>query len=206
MKFSKTHAAAVFTLFLVMLGCCRTHADMLTTLFDADVRQSGNMFDIEVLNPNGLQISAFDLNLVPGNWDVNLYTLNGSYVGNENSPDAWTLHDSINGLISSGTNNPTFWDFEDLMLDAGNQAFYVEVTNGFAMAYSMGTAEGGLVAGNDDLLIFEGTGNVFNFGNQFRPRIWNGTIYYQAIPEPGSFTIIAGMSVCLLLARRRRHR
>ncbi len=180
--------------------CC--HAEMVTTLFAANNGQSGNMFDINISAPNGVTIHAFDLNLDAGAWDINLYTLDGTHVGNENDPTAWTLHDSISGLNSNGFDNPTNWDFADLELDVGPQAFYVEVTNGTALNYTNGTGVGNLVVDDGVIQIFEGTGNAQNFGFVFQPRIWNGTIIYS-VPESSAIHLLFAAASTVLLRRRR---
>lgn len=196
---------AMFLVFLATsLASGQVAADMITTLFAANNRQAGNMFNINVLAPNGINIESFDLNLLPGTFDVNLYTLDASYVGNENNPAAWTLHDSITGLTSAGTNNPTNWDFTDLTIGAGIQAFYVQVSSP-TLAYTNGTAEGSIVSDNGIVQIFEGTGNAGSFGTVFRPRVWNGTIHYTVvIPEPQGVGALIGLILCLCGTRRRR--
>ena len=140
---------------VLLIGCMLTllsagsakqvRADMLTTLFAENNGQAVNMFDFNVLAAQGIIVSAFDLNLQVGTWDINLYTLDGLYAGNQTNSAAWTLHASITGLVSNGLDVPTNWDFADLSLNAGDQAFYVEVTNGFGMVYTNGTAEGAII-------------------------------------------------------------
>lgn len=179
-------------------------SDILTTQFNANNGQSGNMFNIDVLAGDGIVVEAFDLNLDAGSWDLELYVITGGiYNGNETNASAWTLVDSVSGLTGAGFDNATFWDFNDLNLAAGNNAFYVSVTNGTAMNYTNGTSEGALLTGDANLQIFQGTGNVYPFGTQFRPRIWNGSIHYSTVPEP-STVFVLGLCCVLTLSHRRR--
>jgi len=180
-------------------------ASIITTTFANNNGQSGNMFDINVLAASGINVNALDLNLDAGNWNLQIYTLVGSHVGSESSPGDWTLHDSITGLAGAGAGNATFWDVDDLFVDSGINAFYITVTNGTAMNYTNGTAVGDLIVDDGNLQILQGTGNANNFGVQFRPRIWNGSIHYTvAVPEPGLAKVLAG--VMALIACRRQTR
>ena len=43
---------------------------------------------------------------------------------------------------------------------------------------------------------------LFGSGSVFRPRVWNGTIYYRVIPAPASLALL-GLGG-LVAARRRR--
>lgn len=182
------------------------HAEMITTTFAANNGQAGNMFDVDILAPNGITMEEIELNLFAGSWNVNIYTRDGSYAGNETNPGAWTLHDSITGLNSLGANGPTSWDILDLNLTTGPQAFYVQVTNGAALRYTNGTSEGAVFVADANIQIREGTGNAGNFGFQFRPRVWNGTIVYSVnppVPEPTA-ALLAFLGVVLTAVRRRR--
>ncbi len=73
------------------------------------------------------------MNLDPGNWNLNFFTIDSTYLGNETNSGAWTFRDSITGLTSAGTNNPTSWDITDFYLPGGGEGFYIFVTNGTAM-------------------------------------------------------------------------
>ncbi len=192
-------------LFVVICNVVNLSGDVISTPFNSNNGQAGNMFDLNVLNANGIMVEAFELNLDPGTWDLQLYTINSSYVGNETTPGNWTLVDSIAGLLSAGTNNPTFWDFNDVSLNSGTNAFYVTVTNGTAMNYTNGTSEGSVLVADANVQILQGTGNAFPFGQQYRPRNWNGSIQYSAnIPEPVNLGLILMMASTFALIQRRR--
>lgn len=188
----------------LVLAAVPCRADMLNTLFNANNGQAGNMFDTNVLASGGIRIEALELNLDPGDWDAELWTLNGTYAGNETNPAVWTLRDSFSGLTSAGFDNPTAWDIVDFNLAAGAEAFYVRVSNGSGMNYTNGSSEGALFVEDANLQIFQGTGNAGFFGNQFRPRIWNGSIMYTVIPEPSALALLATGCIAMLLRRSSR--
>ena len=183
-----------------------SQGDILTTTFASNNGQAGNMFDINVLSPTGINVEELALNLDVGTWNVQLFTLNASYAGNETNSGVWTLRESLNGLTSTAANAPTLWNVNDFFLDQGTEAFYIRVANGTAMNYTNGTVEGSLVAGDANLQIFQGTGNAGFFGQQFRPRIWNGSITYSvAIPEAKPQLLLLATFCCLGVYRRREH-
>jgi hypothetical protein len=197
----------VTCLWLALAPWATCQADILTTLFASNNGQAGNMFDINVLAPDGILVEAVELNLDPGNWNLNFFTIDSTYLGNETNSGAWTFRDSITGLTSAGTNNPTSWDITDFYLPGGGEGFYIFVTNGTAMNYTNGTSEGALVASDANLQIFQGTGNAGAFGGQFRPRIWNGSITYAVVPEPASLAMVTVSGVLFFaLGRRCRRR
>ena len=187
------------------------HGDLITTFFNANNGQAGNMFDLNVLAPSGIEISQLELNLDAGSWDIELYTRSGTHVGSENTPGDWTLRQSSTGVTSIAPNLATPWDITDFKLDSGLSAFYINVTNGSALNYTNGTGVGNLVASNASVEIFEGTGNAANFGATFSPRVWNGSIEFEpiaaptsSVPEPGAIIVIAGMCVAVTNVRRKR--
>ncbi|MEM7453380.1 MAG: PEP-CTERM sorting domain-containing protein [Planctomycetota bacterium] len=194
--------------FAFLLSMCMTSmsaADSLTTTFAGGNGQSGNMFDVVVLNVMGVQVEQLDLNLDPGTWDLELWYMDGSpYAGNETNAAAWTLVDTIAGVVSSGGGVGTAWDHADFALSGGaTSSIYVTVTNGTAINYTNGTLEGSVLAADSNIQILEGTGNVYQFGTQFRPRNWNGTLTYSVIPEPAALSVL-GLAGLGLVARRRK--
>ena len=186
-------------------------ADIISTLFASNNGQAGNMFDLNVLSPLGIEISQLDLNLDPGSWDIELYTRAGTHVGNENDPSAWTLLQTTSGVTSVAPDLPTPWDVDDFTLANGLNSIYINVTNGTPLNYTNGTGVGNLVASNASVEIFEGTGNAANFGTVFSPRIFNGNIVFEpitlsttAIPEPGSLFAFALLGIAATNIRLRR--
>jgi hypothetical protein len=182
---------------LLLGGVGQAKAGFLTTTYAGGNAQSGNMFDVTVAG-NNLTVTGFDLNLASGTWTIQVYEKSGSWVGFSNNAAAWTLVDSITGVVSSGEGSPTFVDVADFGLQANSaSALYITTTSqGGIMQYTNGTGVGNVAASNADLLIREGAGIEYAFGTTYTPRIWNGTIYYEqstqptAVPEPSGLALL----------------
>ncbi|HUN06756.1 MAG TPA: putative Ig domain-containing protein, partial [Aggregatilineales bacterium] len=172
-----------------------TGGNSVTTLFAHDNRQfHGNMFDVTVTNP--LQITGFDMSVGWGQTTVSVYYRNGSYVGNETNPAAWTLLGSVR-VTGQGPNNRTPIAISTPVLPPGVYGFYAAVTPIFDVmsAVDLHYSAGTLTVGTADLSISagNGVGGIFgdpaacvyrNYPNNpciFNDRIWNGTIYYTPV-------------------------
>lgn len=196
------HGLALLSLFIALPAAS---ADVLTTTYASNGGQFGNMFDVNVLSSNGIAVEQFGLNLDVGTWDLEIYSLNSPYGGNETNPGAWTLRDAVFGLVSTAANAPTIWDFADFELTGGSiSAIYVTVTNGPGINYTNGSLEGAVFASDSNIEILEGTGNSYPFGFAFRPRVWNGDFHYRvtAIPEPSAMCGLMFLCVALVLRKR----
>jgi|HubBroStandDraft_6_1064221.scaffolds.fasta_scaffold146824_2 hypothetical protein len=170
-------------------------AESLTTMFNYNNDQSGNMFDVKTFG-NSLTATSFDLNLNNGTWDIQVYMKSGTWVGFDNQPGAWTLVDSIANVGSNGPNTPTLLNIASLELPANSTTgLYITTTapDTDAMLYTNGSAVGAVAASNSDLEILQGAGESYPFAETFIPRIWNGTINYNvaaSTPEPASITLL----------------
>jgi len=196
----KLFIAATTTLGLIMLVDVNpAQAASLTTTFSSNNGYAGNMFDVTTFGKE-LTVTGLDINVSSSSsLTVNLYTKSGTYVGAQNNPSAWTLV-STNILNSNaGRDNPTFVDVTDFVLLAESvTAFYIDV--GRRINYTNGTAPGHPIFSNDDLSIATGIGKAPNFGTNFTPRTWNGTIYYEpaSTPEPASLLGLFGIGALAL--------
>ncbi|MCK5940474.1 MAG: hypothetical protein KAI24_00790 [Planctomycetes bacterium] len=174
--------------FVAALSAALTAQSPLTTTFAGGNGQSGNMFDVVALNPAGITISYFDVNLDPGTWDMEIYklTIPGPYAPSVNTAADWTLVGSATGVVSAGGNVPTQCPIAvcEYIQQGATQAFYVTVTNGTAINYTNGTATGTLYTSNSDLEFYEGAGLAYPFVANFNPRVWNGNIHYSVGPNP----------------------
>jgi hypothetical protein len=184
------------------------NAASLTTLFASNNGQDGNMFDV-VVAAKPLVITSLDVNLSVGQYSLELYKKSGTWVGSETNPAAWTLVGTLSNVTSSGLNLPTPANFPDFIIPANSTtAFYVTTPTG-GIEYTNGTSVGLVAASNSDLKILEGCGIGYPFGNDgvYTPRIWNGTIHYEAIPEPTSFALLAlgALAITGATHARRRH-
>jgi hypothetical protein len=173
---------ALFLPLATALAVASIPAQTLTTTFAGGNGQAGNMFDLQATIP--VSVTGFDVNLDPGTWDMEIYTLpaNQPYLPDVANSAAWTLVGTALGVTSLGTGLPTPLPIGlNVPIAAGEiQAFYVTVTNGTAINYTNGTVTGSLFASTTELDFFEGAGVAYPFAANFNPRVFNGNIHYSA--------------------------
>ena len=195
----------------------------LTTLFASNNGFAGNTFDLEVLGPDDLIITSFDVNIetgASGPKTVTVYYRLGTSVGSENTPGAWTLMGSESGITSAGVDLPTPVNVGGLTMVPGQvYGIYVDLTSydgGDALVYTNG---GPTVFANADLQLTTNTGQAApTFSGSFFPRQFNGTVYYDLagppvnlvdVPTLGGLGLLA-LLLCLagaafMMMRRRRN-
>jgi uncharacterized repeat protein (TIGR01451 family) len=149
------------------------------------------MFDIENIGTDPITITSFDINISTGAVGalISVYSVPGTYVGNETNPGPWTLMgtDTVN---SNGTNVPTPVAVGGLTINPGETyGLYVTVSN-YPTA-SMNYTNGDNIIANTEveLTLGSGKGNPDFTGSTFPSRSWNGTIYYDVTAEPASIEI-----------------
>lgn len=170
--------------------------------------QAGIMFDL-VAGSQALTITGGAISLDFGTHSVQIYTRPGTVVGNLTST-GWTLIGTATGLIGNDVGSQTFLDFPDFTMAAGSTTgIYFNAVSGSPVNYTNGSVVGGIVASDANLSILSGFGRGSNFGTDFSPRNFNGSITYTlgtgAVPEPASWALlIAGFGLTGAVARRRR--
>jgi hypothetical protein len=172
-------------------------AGSLTTTFASNNQFAGNMIDIAPVTD--MEITGIDMNIVSvGNTcDIDVWYIAGTSVGFEASSAGWVYLGAFTGT-TAGTDLPTFIDMAgNGMTFSGGQTYglyfdCVSYGNGDTVRYTNGSGAGGGPNGEDqwsnaDLTITAncGKGSGGHTGSTFRPRNWNGTIYY----ETGGFNL-----------------
>lgn len=168
----------------------------LTTVYTAgnSLNSPGSvMWNATVLNANGLVVTGFDVNCentrngpVGSVFQVDVYltALGGTYVGNEANPAAWKLV-ATGTSVSLATGTPTFVDTSDFFLPSGRFGMalnFVIPTGqlGTAYAYTNGnTTNQSFADAHLQLDLGSASTGVFT-GAVYTPRVWNGSIYYEA--------------------------
>jgi hypothetical protein len=195
---------------VVAFSATQAQAGFITTTFAGGNNQSGNMFDVSV-GSNALIVQSLGLHLNTGTWTIQVYEKSGTWVGSQNNSAAWTLVDTIAGVVGGGFGVSTFVNVVDFVLGANaTTGLYITTTAPFtdAMFYTNGTAVGNVAAANADLTVREGAGISYPFADTFTPRIWNGTINYAAqvanpVPLPAT-AIPMGLGALILAFGFRR--
>lgn len=156
------------------------------------------LFDVQVNNPAGVNIAKIGCNVnggPVGNFvSMDVYTLSGTYVGNEQNQAAWTLTSSGTGNVSI-TNTPSIIDVTDFVLAPGAYGFCLVFTSATGHRYTSGAT----MFSNADMTITAGAAQNTPFtAVPFTPRSWNGTFYYNCSPLPTSYcTAGTSTSGCL---------
>ena len=159
-----------------------------------DNGQRGIMFDISVGN-SALSLAEISTYFYADTTaDYEFYYVEGGLLGNENTPSAWTLHDSITNF--TGSINQTIWDFSDLMLNANTTyGLYFTNTSGGGIQYDATFTFGQEMANDDNLTIYAGNGRSYAFNSTFTGRGLAGSLSYELavseVPTPSILSILA---------------
>ncbi len=115
---------SVFCMLLVAAMVAGASADTITTLFANNNRGSNGgviYYDIDVTNAAGLNITAFDTNIWESegfNFEVEIWTRSGTYVGNTGSNASWNMV-ARNSGVAAATDRPSFVDTDDFSVAFG---------------------------------------------------------------------------------------
>jgi gliding motility-associated-like protein len=150
----------------------------LTTPYLDNNGQSGIMFDVVALQ--SVNITQLAMDFETGSFNMEIYFVPGTHVGNETNAAAWTLLGTVNGWNATGGTNVALPIFFNQFLCAGDVGgFYVTASNSTGGNYYNGTGVGNVAAADANIQILEGTGKAYPFGTNYMPRVPNVTVYYD---------------------------
>ncbi|GIV34150.1 MAG: hypothetical protein KatS3mg031_1685 [Chitinophagales bacterium] len=156
---------------------CTSCTNMLSTSFNGNTGQHGNMFDITAVRT--IKILSFDGHFsTPA--DVEIYYKPGSHRGYENTSQAWNRIGSASQVASAGAGQPSPIPIPvNLTIPAGETyAFYITTTGNQYLRFRLGTTWGTPYVQDSNLLVKEGTAIDYPFGTYSDPWQWNGVIHY----------------------------
>ena len=162
-------------------------SESLSTPFNADFFvQNGNMFQVNAINCvviRALHVNNFSNFATAATFNV--YKKSGALLLSDTTDSyQWTMIGNAIDVTLLPRNEPSPLPedaFTAIRMDAGTTvSLYVTRTDGGYIAYTTGIAVGNVAAENNDIEILEGYGNVFPFGSNYSPRVWNGIIEYDS--------------------------
>jgi subtilisin-like proprotein convertase family protein len=137
-------------------------------------------FDVTV-GPNDLDVTEIDVNTEdPGPFSIDIYTLVGTYVGNETNPAAWGAPAATASGTAAGLDAPSNAVLASSITLSANTSYGIAIvmdaTHGHNYTNGNGSNEN---YSNADLSMSLGSASNAPFtGGIFSPRIFNGTIHY----------------------------
>jgi hypothetical protein len=159
----------------------------LTTTFESNNSGRGNTFDLEVLPPQGVVITSFNVHLnAPAGEErqLDVWTRPETSVGFEEDPTGWTNRGRLT-VASGGLGNPTPLPLS-FSLSQGSYGFAISLTGTqCCVRYTNGpptTFEDAALRLTSGSGVAQGP--IFGGGTLFAERIWNGTIHYVVLEGP----------------------
>ena len=198
----------VFCMLLVAAVVAGASADTIETIYVGTNRGNeggGVYFDVTV-GALPIEITGYEVNspTAPGAAIAfEVYTHAGGHAGNESSPAGWNLEATGSGT-TAGSDLHSIVTLNNRFVLAANTTVGMAITLGPAAAhrYTNGDGTNQHYANGTDIALDLGTAtNIFFSGSPFSPRVWNGTIHYNVIPEPSTLALLA-MGGLALIRRR----
>ena len=166
--------------------CSVTEDHCVETLFESNNGGAvGGAVYFDVVSTEAVAVSGLTANLgetgaVIG---IEMWTRNGTFAGNEGSPAGWNLAATGDGIaIGAGDDLQTAINFTGpANLPAGRTGVALVLLGG-GHEYTNGTGANQVHTSQDGILTIEAGSatNVPFTGTPFSPRVWNGTLCYDA--------------------------
>lgn len=197
----------VFCMLLVAAVVAGASADTITTLFannNAGSAGGGVYFDVTT-GANPIEITSYEVNssALAGNaMAFEVFTRPGTASGFQNSNAGWTSQATGTGN-TTGAGGPSPVSLSNPFVLPANSVTGMAITLGtVGHAYTNGNGMNQHYANGTDIQLDLGSANNSIFGaGVFSPRVWNGSITYNVIPEPSTLALLA-MGGLALIRRR----
>jgi hypothetical protein len=207
----KAIAKAAFTA-VALTVVAGANANVITTLFVSNNEGDlgGGVYFDATVGANDIMVTSFYVNTflaVGASFGFQAWTHTGTYVGTTGSTAGWTMVTNGAG-ISQGLDVPSGVLINTpFVLTSGVNAIALTLSDtgqtSAAHRYTNGDGTNQNYSNADVALSLGAASNVFLSGTPFSPRVWNGTITYVVVPEPGTF-IALGIGLAGLAMLRRR--
>jgi len=162
----------------------------LTTIFaNNNLNAAGGMvfFDIDVTSAAGIQITSADINTPSLTGGIEFWTCPTAWLGNEANAAAWTSQGIGTFSTGAGVGVGTQVCFGNgFYLPQGQYGVAIQQDLTTQQAYTNGTGTNQAFATAEVGMTLGASNNVPFAGAPFNPRVWNGSIYYNVGPVPGT--------------------
>jgi hypothetical protein len=186
---------------MLLFTLASAKADSLTTLFASNNNGSagGAVYFDATVSSNPLSITSFDINTssISPFSNMQVWILAGmSSQGNETNQALWTQVATGSGT-GAGTNVPTHVTLSNSFALNGSTLYGIALVAdpSFMHFYTNGTGSNQNYSDANLALFLGSATNVPFTAPVFSPRVWNGTVFYDVVPEPTTMTLLGLVAV-----------